>query len=167
MVKIVFVFVLLMKNTNRDWKRGVTNSICPGMLWKVGFSQVLDFYVICWAKKNNGTLAGRESQLRHIPQWTFYAADELTLTKSLRGDYFNIQELLLDLAIDFQGMVGDQEEDCIESGKRLLELTSVQRFLFGKHMIGGWFDYLGLDCQGNVAASTDFIEQAYRDEQQT
>lgn len=60
-----------------------------------------------------------------IPQWKIYAADKLTLTKSLRGDYFTIQKLLLDLSIDFQGMVGDQEEDCIELGKRLQELTSV------------------------------------------
>ena len=28
---------------------------------------------------------------------------QLTLTKLLRGDYFNVQELLRDLAIDFQG----------------------------------------------------------------
>lgn len=51
--------------------------------------------------------------------------DELTLTKPLRGDYLTIQELLLDIAIDFQGMVGDQEEDCIELEKRLEKLTSV------------------------------------------
>lgn len=51
-----------------------------------------------------------------------YTVDENKLCNSLRGEYFAIRELLLDLALAFQGRVGNQDEDYMELEKQLNDL---------------------------------------------
>lgn len=52
----------------------------------------------------------------------FYTADENKLYNSLRGEYFTIRELLLDLALAFQDRVENQDEGYMELEKQLNNL---------------------------------------------
>lgn len=78
-------------------------------------------------------LDGKKSKLRHfIPEYIIYTVDEVTMYESLCGEYFAIRELLLDLALAFQG---------VELEKRLNDLNNNICFFGPKHV-----DLVFLDC---------------------